>query len=159
MISIEEYKPVKHEEKFKIHFNEGLDITKDFFETSEKSFKKNLAQNYYKKCIFNKTILIFLKDGEQIGFCMYEYMENFALIIFDYVNNKHKGAGRELRKQYYYYFKDKVEELKFVVQRKNKLSSNSISKAFSELPENKKSTLEVEDEGDLSDKILYTMFY
>ena len=90
---------------------------------------------------------------------MYEYMENFALIIFDYVNNKYKGAGRELRKQYYYYFKDKVEELKFVVQRKNKISSNSISKAFSELPENKKSTLEVEDEGDLSDKILYTMFY
>jgi len=160
MYDIEKFKPVVHYEKFKQMYDAAINKLCD--EIGNYSEHKVQAIDFHKEsCVFDKTILIYKRKDEIIGFCMYVSVDEYnVFIVLDYVSNKFLGAGRSCREKVFYYFKDKCAELKFVIHAKNHLSKNSI-KRLEQLDYLKEdgAYLEVLNDDGFSDKIEYTVIY
>jgi hypothetical protein len=122
MFSVENFKPVKDLSTFESMYLKALDKIK-----KESEQKRQLFDSYKKSCVFNKSIFIYKKNNETVGFCMYEKTEDEFFLIFDYAE---KGAGRKCRTELVNVLKKITPEFKFFVSKSNFLSKNSVKKVY-----------------------------
>lgn len=80
-----------------------------------------------KKCKFEEKILFYQKNNQIIGFCIYDIIDDYCVIILDFVQKKYKGGGRKCRELIAKEFKNK-KGIKLSVNIKNFNSFNSLNK-------------------------------
>lgn len=149
MFSVENFKPVKDLSTFESMYLKALDKIK-----KESEQKRQLFDSYKKSCVFNKSIFIYKKNNETVGFCMYEKTEDEFFLIFDYAE---KGAGRKCRTELVNVLKKITPEFKFFVSKSNFLSKNSVKKVYKKHFNN--AFLRQEDDNSVNGYITYTAIF
>lgn len=131
MFSLEKFKPVQHLFIFENFYKKALGILCQYI--SDKEIKVQFLNNYKDKCVFNKTIFLYKENDDIIGFCMYEIIEDMCFIIFDYVDAKYKGGGRECRKLIIRKMKELAKKINCKIHDTNFLSKNCLKKIKKDL--------------------------
>lgn len=127
MPRIEKYQLFKNSQDFEKIFKESYPAIQELQGTVEPTLQ------IAKQCINNKSIYLLYNDkNEIVGYCLYELKNRVFIYIFDYVSKKNRNRkyGRYFRNQLIETFKDQVDKVKFCINFKNKLSSNSVNKVI-----------------------------
>ena len=125
MFSLGKYKLFKHSKIFDDLYNEACKQL-----ISEKTLTQNdisHVEKSIKKCKFEEKILFYQKDNQIIGFCIYDIIDDYCIVILDFVQKKYKGGGRKCRELFAKEFKNK-KGIKLSVNINNFNSFNSLNR-------------------------------